>query len=355
MGKETVPGKQKKAASATKRPTKKKPKDKPKRPLSAYNYFFKEEREKILRTLLGEDVDGNSKEGNPDHIDDEQEKRLKKEGGKVSFEEMGKLIGQRWKAINPERLAKYTALAASDTERYKKEMEIYNGRREERLREEPVWGDGRADHMYPPHHMQGRGPMPPGVMGPHGTRYAGDMSSGSGTGPVSMYQPSSAFGNPAQMGAVGANGGYLPYQIDQSGSGNAGYPTNPIGQMAMGGYQHQYGAYSQMEGSGGSVAAQQYANLGQTGGNGTSTMYRSGGSHGTVGNGHSSSFHNGASYAGSSSNQSASNEYNQSPVDGRSGSQYQYQNQPEAGSNGSYQSYPPHQAYNSESQNNQTW
>jgi len=110
-----------------KKHVRKKPKDKPKRPLSAYNYFFKTERQRILKFLLR----------NPDDVvpdivvSPEEEQRLWTGGKKISFEEMGKLIGRRWKNIQGEKLQKYTKLATGDAERYQKELKVWNEKKEE--------------------------------------------------------------------------------------------------------------------------------------------------------------------------------------------------------------------------------
>eukprot|EP00529_Nitzschia_sp_RCC80_P030479 CAMPEP_0113482064 /NCGR_PEP_ID=MMETSP0014_2-20120614/22728_1 /TAXON_ID=2857 /ORGANISM="Nitzschia sp." /LENGTH=304 /DNA_ID=CAMNT_0000375573 /DNA_START=609 /DNA_END=1523 /DNA_ORIENTATION=- /assembly_acc=CAM_ASM_000159 len=132
--------KSKVASVSVKRSAKqKKPKDKPKRPLSAYNFFFKKEREKILKIVNAEDPYSpevqKDKEAD-DYLDEEAVGRLKKEGGKVSFEEMGKIIGARWKNINPDHLTQFSELASADTERYKTEMQEYNVKQEEKMRNE---------------------------------------------------------------------------------------------------------------------------------------------------------------------------------------------------------------------------
>jgi len=233
-------------AAAMKRPTRKKPKDKPKRPLSAYNFFFKEEREKILKIVLAEDP--KEVENDPqseDYINDEMMGRLRKEGGKVSFEEMGKLIGQRWKSIDPDRLSKYSELASEDTERYKKEMQSYNGRQEAKMRSEalkpPAWNGGKGDAY---------GGVKPGA-DPARAGY-GDASA--------MAGMNSAFANPsAGMGAAAA---YNPYGMDL-GAASAYAMGQPMG---MGGMYPAYGSYgmgaapeAMAGGATGAMQAGQYA------------------------------------------------------------------------------------------------
>ncbi|KAG7360199.1 HMG high mobility group box-containing protein [Nitzschia inconspicua] len=69
-----------------------KPKGFPKRPLSAYNWFFKEERKKVLN---------------------------------LDFQSMGREISSRWRNTTPEQRKQFEELAKFDTERYKKEVQIY--------------------------------------------------------------------------------------------------------------------------------------------------------------------------------------------------------------------------------------
>eukprot|EP00531_Pseudo-nitzschia_arenysensis_P018965 CAMPEP_0116135026 /NCGR_PEP_ID=MMETSP0329-20121206/10972_1 /TAXON_ID=697910 /ORGANISM="Pseudo-nitzschia arenysensis, Strain B593" /LENGTH=323 /DNA_ID=CAMNT_0003629801 /DNA_START=243 /DNA_END=1214 /DNA_ORIENTATION=+ len=263
-----------------KRPTKKKPKDKPKRPLSAYNFFFKEEREKIIKVVLAEDPSAVKQDPDDDgFLDAETIARLKKEGGKVSFEEMGKIIGQRWKNIDPDRLSKYAELAAEDTERYKTEMQAYNGRQEAKMRQEalkppvsfsassaavpgdrPAYPDARvaygdmAGAGFP---GMGPGAMGPGGMGPGGPASMGPGAMGGGYG--YGYGDFSGYGSmgmsPYGGGMPMGYGGYSSQPMDhQSAYGGASYGA--MGMMGAGSFQggmpmgypdQQYGSGAQME------------------------------------------------------------------------------------------------------------
>jgi hypothetical protein len=116
---------------------------KPKRPLSAYNIFFQEERQKLLK--------GPDKEGNPDTAADDskpaaihepteppsnkggsKKRKRGKPHHKVSFEEMAKIIGQRWKDLQESDEARklyYQNLAQTDKERYRAELLVWKKQR----------------------------------------------------------------------------------------------------------------------------------------------------------------------------------------------------------------------------------
>lgn len=104
----------------------KKPRDMPKRPLSAYNYFFRTERGKFVAEQAEKEAAGTDTFA-PEAAQDEDQG-----GEKVKsslFATMGKTIAKRWKEVIPEELEEYKALAARDSKRYRAEMDEYHAGR----------------------------------------------------------------------------------------------------------------------------------------------------------------------------------------------------------------------------------
>ncbi|KAL8874233.1 MAG: hypothetical protein Q9198_006915, partial [Flavoplaca austrocitrina] len=69
----------------------------PKRGLSAYMFFANDNRENVREENAG-----------------------------ISFGQVGKVLGERWKALNQKQREPYEAKAKADKERYEKEKAAYN-------------------------------------------------------------------------------------------------------------------------------------------------------------------------------------------------------------------------------------
>jgi HMG (high mobility group) box len=116
----------------------------PLRPLSAYNYFFRDERERILQN--GEEwnviVPSSfySKERQvaslQEHWDQDRTKcrRHRKTHGRVSFSKLSKLVSQRWKELPDEGKTYYKEMSAKDWERYRKDVEELKLKKQNDLR-----------------------------------------------------------------------------------------------------------------------------------------------------------------------------------------------------------------------------
>ena len=99
----------------------------PKRPLSAYNLYFREERKRCIAEASS----------NPFK--------------KYNFEELGKLIGKGWRSLPLKEKCKLETRAEADRERYRNEMIAYRSEKRRRAREE----DNDSLILMQRHHQRG--------------------------------------------------------------------------------------------------------------------------------------------------------------------------------------------------------
>jgi len=115
----------------------KKPKDMPRRPLSAYNLFFKDERRRILKEIPTPDGYHHGVDSSSDEEEGPTSSGCKSvlpsstriPHGKIGFRSLAKTIAKRWKELPSAAVDKYQMLASEETERYKREMDEYNTRK----------------------------------------------------------------------------------------------------------------------------------------------------------------------------------------------------------------------------------
>jgi hypothetical protein len=111
-------GSEKRLKSAKKR----KPKDQPKRPLSAYNLFFQKERQKILSNIPDTKVSNQPFQ--------RKRNRPKTPHGKIGFENLAKEIGQRWQSLDAKEIGYYKGLATQEMIKYKEAMRVFRRKNE---------------------------------------------------------------------------------------------------------------------------------------------------------------------------------------------------------------------------------
>jgi HMG (high mobility group) box len=186
----------------------------PSRPLSAYNLFFREEkevwmaekREAAARQAAGGGKDkGNFKKGEPkvdEDDEDDENSSASDETEPRSFEAMAKALGSRWRHLAPEKKQRFVDMATKDQQRYRREMELYK----EKLVSETVLGAAylkkqRLQQEQAAAAAQGEdGTAPPG--GEDGTQ--GEES---GSGAPCNAQVPSHIGIPAVLSAFASPSG----------------------------------------------------------------------------------------------------------------------------------------------------
>jgi len=99
----------------------------PLRALSAYNFFFRDERDRIINDSDQDFTSEKERRLLTTHWNQDRNKkrRHRKTHGKIDFTTLSKLISSRWKELSAEHKEFYRNVAAKDWDRYQRELAEY--------------------------------------------------------------------------------------------------------------------------------------------------------------------------------------------------------------------------------------